>query len=164
MKTKLLAMLVLAGGSMFAQTRFSVGVNVGGYGAGYDQLAAPYYATSIPPCPGPDYSWIDGYWSENGGRRLWVNGYWFRGGHDVGRFDNSGFRGEVRGGERGFVQDRGFRDDRNQGRNFSSGQNRGGDNRGGQNRGDQNQGGQNRGSERQSQGNNRGSGNQSRGR
>ena len=36
MKTKLLALVLLAGGSaMFAQTRFSVGVNIGGNGPGY---------------------------------------------------------------------------------------------------------------------------------
>jgi hypothetical protein len=35
MKTKLLAMMLLAGGSMFAQTRFSVGIDFGGHGAGF---------------------------------------------------------------------------------------------------------------------------------
>jgi hypothetical protein len=41
MKTKLLAMMLLAGGSMFAQTRFSVGIGVGGHGAGFYQ-PSPY--------------------------------------------------------------------------------------------------------------------------
>jgi hypothetical protein len=54
MKTKLLAMMLLAGGSMFAQTRFSVGI-------GFNQ-AAPVYASNIPPCPGPGYTWLNGYW------------------------------------------------------------------------------------------------------
>jgi hypothetical protein len=152
MKTKLLAMLFLAGGSMFAQTRFSVGIGVGGYGQGYYQQA-PAYAI-VPAYPGPGYTWIDGYWAPGGG---WINGYWFRqpystfsGGYygGSGYYGNSGFnrgfdRGrEVRGGNRGFererVQSRSFSDNRN----FSSGQNRGG---------------QSRGSAPQSQGNNRGS-------
>jgi hypothetical protein len=54
MKTKLLAMMLLAGGSMFAQTRFSVGI-------GFNQPAR-VYASNIPPCPGPGYTWLNVYW------------------------------------------------------------------------------------------------------
>jgi hypothetical protein len=36
MKMKLLATILLAGGSMFAQTRFSVDIGVGGYGGGFN--------------------------------------------------------------------------------------------------------------------------------
>jgi hypothetical protein len=43
MKTKLLAMMLLAGGSMFAQTRFSVGMDFGGRNGGFFQ-APPAYA------------------------------------------------------------------------------------------------------------------------
>lgn len=43
MKTKLLAMMLLAGGSMFAQNRFSIGIGVGGHGTGYYQPAPPSY-------------------------------------------------------------------------------------------------------------------------
>jgi hypothetical protein len=81
MKTpfKLLAVAILAGGSMFAQTRFSVGINIGtpryyppppvAYSAPvYD----PYYA---PPMPGPGYTWVQGYWTPAPHRR-WVTGYW----------------------------------------------------------------------------------------
>jgi len=90
MKTKLLAMMLLAGGSMFAQTRFSIGMS-GGHGGGFYQ--PPPYASNIPPCPGPDYTWVDGYWSQDYGRNIWVDGYWdrqpFRGGYQVApRFDN----------------------------------------------------------------------------
>lgn len=77
MKMKLLALAVLAGGSMFAQSRFSVGVQVGGYGPGY-YSDAPVYAEQRPPCPGPDYDWVSGYWGQNYGRRAWVGGYWNR--------------------------------------------------------------------------------------
>ena len=78
MKTKLMALAVLAGGTMFAQTRLSVGVQFGGggYSQGYYE-PAPVYAAQ-PPCPGPDYYWVDGYWGQNYGRRNWVGGYWNR--------------------------------------------------------------------------------------
>jgi len=89
---------------MFAQTRFSVGI-------GFNQ-PAPVYASNIPPCPGPGYTWVDGYWSQNYGRPTWVAGYWnapvFSAGFGFApRFDNH-FRG-------GFDRDRGF----DRGRNFN---------------------------------------------
>jgi len=43
MKTKLLAMMLLAGGSMFAQTRLSIGIDFGGHNGGFYQ-APPVYA------------------------------------------------------------------------------------------------------------------------
>src|ERR1700730_14269844 len=93
MKTKLLAVALLAGGSMFAQTRFSIGVSVGGYDRGYYPQAPPAYASAVPPCPGPDYTWVDGYWWQNYGRNTWVAGYWnrqpFSSGYQVApRFDH----------------------------------------------------------------------------
>ena len=75
MKTKLLAMMLLAGGSMFAQTRFSIGLGFGSQGAGFYQ-APPAYAANIPPCPGPGYTWVDGYWTNDYGRQVWVAGFW----------------------------------------------------------------------------------------
>jgi hypothetical protein len=81
MKTpfKLLAVAILAGGSMFAQTRFSVGINIGTprYYAPppvYSVAPAynPYY---MPPMPGPGYTWVSGYWNH-APRRAWVAGYW----------------------------------------------------------------------------------------
>ena len=90
MKTKLMALVLLAGGSLFAQTRFSVGVRIGGYGPGYYApapvyAAAPRYYVPAPPVyaavpayPGPGYFWVNGYWNYYGPRRVWVNGYWSR--------------------------------------------------------------------------------------
>ncbi len=136
MKTKLLAMMLLAGGSMFAQTRFSIGMS-GGHGGGFYQ--PPPYASNIPPCPGPDYTWVDGYWSQDYGRNIWVDGYWdrqpFPGGYQVApRFDNRFHdRDDRRGLTRGFEEDRnrGFDQgryfsgqDRNQARGSSQGQTR----------------------------------------
>src|SRR5579871_2325951 len=75
MKTKLLTLVLFAGGSLFAETHFSIGIGVG----------TPYYAPPpppvvayAPPCPGPDYSWVSGYWYPAGGRYAWHAGYWAR--------------------------------------------------------------------------------------
>jgi len=32
----------------------------------------------VPPQPGPDYEWIEGYWYPVNGRYQWHNGYWTR--------------------------------------------------------------------------------------
>ena len=73
MKTKLFGLMLLAGSSLFAETRFSIGVGVGGHG-----YAAPPVVAYAPPRPGPGYEWVDGYWYEAGHRRLWRDGYWAR--------------------------------------------------------------------------------------
>ena len=35
-------------------------------------------ANRVPPQPGPDYTWVDGYWYPVNGRYRWHNGYWTR--------------------------------------------------------------------------------------
>jgi hypothetical protein len=35
-------------------------------------------AYRVPPQPGPDYEWIEGYWYPQGNRYVWHNGYWTR--------------------------------------------------------------------------------------
>jgi hypothetical protein len=57
MKSKLLAMLLMAGSTMFAGVRFGVGI---GFGA--PVVVAPV----IPPCPGPGYVWSGGIWVAPG--------------------------------------------------------------------------------------------------
>jgi hypothetical protein len=69
MKTKLIALALFAGSALFAETRFSVNIGVGGYGP---QYARPYAYAPAPPCPGPGYAWVDGY----RGPDRWVAGYW----------------------------------------------------------------------------------------
>ena len=78
MKTTLgvLAVALMAGGTMFAQPRVAIGIGVGGYGPGY--YPPPSYAQYMPPSPGPDYAWVDGYWVPRGGRNVRINGYWRR--------------------------------------------------------------------------------------
>lgn len=62
MKKKLIALVLLAGSSAFAQSRFSVGIGIG----------APVVAAR-PYAPGPGYTWVDGYYDPYG---QWINGYW----------------------------------------------------------------------------------------
>jgi hypothetical protein len=112
MKTKLrlLAVALIAGGTMFAQSRLSIGVGFGGYGSG--AYPPPTYAQYQPPCPGPGYSWVDGYWNSQGGRNVWSDGYWRRPVVTVApryvapRYDNA-YRGNDRGD-----RDRGHNDPR----------------------------------------------------
>jgi hypothetical protein len=73
-KLKILAVALIAGGTMFAQPRVSIGIGVGGYGPGY--YPPPVYAQAVPACPGPGYTWVDGYWAPRGGRNVWIAGFW----------------------------------------------------------------------------------------
>jgi hypothetical protein len=79
MKTKLLALLLLAGSTTFAGARVFVGVGFG-YAAPapvavYAPPPAPVVAYA-PPSPGPGYAWIAGYWQPAGARWAWHAGYW----------------------------------------------------------------------------------------
>lgn len=73
MKSKLilLAVALVAGSTMFAQPRVAIGVHVGGYGPGI--YPPPAYVAYQPPCPGPGYSWVDGFYNPYG---VWTAGYW----------------------------------------------------------------------------------------
>ena len=61
MKKAMIAMVFLAGG-LFAAPRvtFGIGINV------------PAPVAYRPACPGPGYTWVNGYETNRG----WVNGYW----------------------------------------------------------------------------------------
>ena len=82
MKTKLLALLLLAGASAFAAPRVYFGIGFGGgYYGGYYAPAPPpppVVAYAPAPCPGPGYSWVGGYWYPAGPRYAWHAGYWAR--------------------------------------------------------------------------------------
>lgn len=88
MKSKLLVILLLAGGSLFARSHVSVSVGVGfgayhpyGYG-GYYVAPAPPLAPRVyapaPVYPGAGYAWIGGYYYPVGARYEWRSGYWAR--------------------------------------------------------------------------------------
>lgn len=71
MKTKLIALTLLAASGLFAQVRYGVGVRV--YAAPPVPVVTPYVAA-----PGPGYSWVGGYWYPVGARYSWHAGYWAR--------------------------------------------------------------------------------------
>ena len=80
MKTKLFALLLLAGSSLFAGPRVFVGVGLGVPAYGYyapPPPVVPYAAPAYAP-PGYGYSWINGYYGWYGGRYEWRPGYWAR--------------------------------------------------------------------------------------
>jgi hypothetical protein len=64
MKKAIAVMMLLAGG-LFAAPRVSVGIGFGVPGAGV--------AVVQPACPGPGYTWMNGYYAPGG---AWVAGYW----------------------------------------------------------------------------------------
>ena len=66
---------------MLFRSHVSIGVNLGhSHGHYYDYYPPPpppppvYYYQ--PPCPGPGYAWISGYWYGAGPHRAWRRGYW----------------------------------------------------------------------------------------
>ena len=63
MKKAMAVMMLLAGGLM-AAPRVSVGIGFG--------VPAPV-VMARPACPGPGYTWVDGYYAPN---RVWIAGYW----------------------------------------------------------------------------------------
>jgi hypothetical protein len=123
MKTKLLVLMALAGGTLFGGTHVSIGVAVGGPGYYPPPPPAVVYAEPAPvyvepPCPGPGYTWVTGYYYYSGPRRLWRAGYWApprhhgwgpgwgpanyrRDFHDRGRWHDGdrGWHGRDRGGD-----------------------------------------------------------------
>lgn len=112
MKTKLLAIFLLAGSSMFARTHFSIGVGIGVPAYGYyapAYVAPPPPVAYVPPCPGPGYTWVAGYWYPVGPRSYWRAGYWappvYGRGYVVGpRYG----RGYYRDYDRGYRGSRGY--------------------------------------------------------
>jgi hypothetical protein len=75
---KILALMVLAGGSLFAAPGVFVGVHIGGGPRYYAPPPPPPVVAYRPAYPGPGYSWIGGYYVPVGGRYAWHNGYWGR--------------------------------------------------------------------------------------
>ena len=69
MKKTLLALMLLGGSSAFGQ--LSVGVSIGA-------PPPPRVVRVRPRTPGPDYSWVEGYWYPVGNRYKWHDGYWTR--------------------------------------------------------------------------------------
>jgi len=53
-----------------AHAQVSFGIRIG-------EPPAPR-AYRVPARPGPDYTWVEGYWYPSGSRYVWHNGYWTR--------------------------------------------------------------------------------------
>jgi hypothetical protein len=69
MKSKLLAIALLAGGTLFGQV--SLGIRIG-------PPPPPRVVRVQPPAPGPGWVRVQGYWYPVNGRYVWHEGYWSR--------------------------------------------------------------------------------------
>jgi hypothetical protein len=76
MKMKLFTLVLLAACSLFAESHWSIGIGIGTpYSA---SPPPPPVVTYTPPCPGPEYRWVPGYYYPVGGRFAWHAGLWSR--------------------------------------------------------------------------------------
>lgn len=93
----MLGAVVLAGGLGLGATSAQAAqlrVYVGGGASAY-----------IPPCPGPGYAWVDGYYNDG----YWVPGYWnYVGAVGYGYGRDGYYRHFDRDDDRGWDHDRGF--------------------------------------------------------
>jgi hypothetical protein len=62
--------LLLACGSVFA-AQVSIGIRIG-------PPPPPRVVRVLPPRPGPEFIWIEGYWYPVGSHYKWHAGYWTR--------------------------------------------------------------------------------------
>jgi len=65
---KLIGTLLLAGSALFAGPSVAIGVGIG------VPVAPAAVVVGVPPCPGPGYNWVAGFWVG----RVWHAGYWAR--------------------------------------------------------------------------------------
>ena len=86
MKSKLLAVALLAGGTLFGQV--SVGVRIG-------PPPPPRVVAVQPPAPAPGYTWVAGYWYPVDGRWRWHEGYWTRAPYEGAYWVAPGYRDGV---------------------------------------------------------------------
>ena len=70
LKTTLLAVLLLSCISI-VQSQISVGIRIG-------PPPRPRVVHALPPRPGPEFVWVDGYWYPASGHYRWHDGYWTR--------------------------------------------------------------------------------------
>ena len=70
-RTTVLAALLLAGGTSVAGAQVSLGIRIG-------PPPPPRVVRVLPPRPGPEFAWVDGYWYPVGRHYKWHAGYWTR--------------------------------------------------------------------------------------
>ena len=68
-KSLLLLMMLIAGSLAFGQV--SIGIVIG-------PPPPPRVVRVLPPSPGPEFIWVEGYWYPVGHRYRWHSGYWTR--------------------------------------------------------------------------------------
>jgi hypothetical protein len=78
MKTKLLAMMLLGGSALWAETHVYIGIGIGNprpqrYVV---QPPPPPPVRYVPRSPGKKYVWVPGYWVWTGNGYAWQDGYW----------------------------------------------------------------------------------------
>jgi len=105
MRPRLMVLMLMAGGALFAETHVAIGVRIGRPAPVV--VPAPV-AVSVyrPPCPGPGYIWIEGYYDEYGD---WYEGYWalppYAGAYWIApRIVSGHFHAGYWGGPRGFYR------------------------------------------------------------
>ena len=86
MKSKLLAVMLFAAGTMFGQ--ISLGIHIG-------PPPPPRVVRVQPVAPGPGYTFVQGYWYPVGGRYRWHEGYWSRPPYEGARWVGPGYEGGV---------------------------------------------------------------------
>src|SRR5262249_19392438 len=74
---KLLMILLLAGTFLKVQPEIAgqLSIRIG-------PPPAPRVIHTVPPQPGPDYQWIEGYWYADAHHWRWHDGYWTRAPYD----------------------------------------------------------------------------------
>ena len=70
MKKNLLLVMLLVAGS-FALGQVSIGIVIG-------PPPPPRVVRVLPPSPGPEFVWVEGYWYPVGHHYKWHTGYWTR--------------------------------------------------------------------------------------
>jgi hypothetical protein len=71
MRTTLLLAGLLLAGATASRAQISVGIRIG-------PPPPPRVVRVLPPAPGPEFVWIDGYWYPVGRHYRWHEGYWTR--------------------------------------------------------------------------------------
>ena len=70
MKTLLFGLALLASSSVLS-AQISIGIRIG-------PPPPPREVRVLPPNPGPDFLWVEGYWYPVGNHYKWHDGYWSR--------------------------------------------------------------------------------------
>ncbi len=85
MKSKVIVLMLLAAGAVFAQV--SIGVRIGA-------PPQPRIIRVQPRSPGAGYFWVGGYWYPRGNRYSWHDGYWTRPAYSGSRWVEPRYDGE----------------------------------------------------------------------